>query len=88
MAQPAGPSLTSPFLAKTQTALIPSSTLPQPGALLRPPGLKLPPTASTGLELLPPSSFTLRGVDALARVSPPWSPGVPFFGLASVLTLV
>ncbi|XP_019498610.1 PREDICTED: protein SFI1 homolog isoform X4 [Hipposideros armiger] len=69
MAQPAGPSLTRPFMAKALTALIPSSTLPQPGALLRPPGLKLPPTASTGPELLPPSSFTLRGVDTLAGAS-------------------
>ncbi|KAM5200229.1 protein SFI1 homolog isoform 16-T39 [Hipposideros larvatus] len=69
MAQPAGPSLTRPFLAKALTALIPSSTLPQPGTLLRPPGLKLPPTASTGPELLPPSSFTLREVDTLAGAS-------------------
>lgn len=78
MAQPAGPSLTRPFLAKAQKTLIPSSPLPQPGALPSRPGLKLPPTASTGLELLPPSSFMLRGVDAPTRVSPPWSPGVPF----------
>ncbi|XP_036077342.1 LOW QUALITY PROTEIN: protein SFI1 homolog [Rousettus aegyptiacus] len=69
IAQPASPSPTRPFLAKAQKALIPSSSLPQPGALPSPAGLKLPPTASTGLELLPPSSFTLRGVDAPTRAS-------------------
>lgn len=82
MAQPARSSLTRPLLAKAQTTLIPSSPPPRPGALLRPPGLKLPPTTSTGLQLLPPSSFTLCGVDAPAGVSLPWSPGVPFWGLA------
>ncbi|ELK18694.1 Protein SFI1 like protein [Pteropus alecto] len=77
MAQPAGPSLTRPFLAKAQKTLIPSSPLPQPGALPSRPGLKLPPTASTGLELLPPSSFMLRGVDAPTRASAqPTSPGL------------
>ncbi|KAF6278487.1 SFI1 centrin binding protein [Rhinolophus ferrumequinum] len=58
-----------PLLAKAQTALIPSSPPPQPGALPRPPGLKLPPTVSTGLQLLPPSSFTLCRVDTPAGAS-------------------
>ncbi|XP_074177270.1 protein SFI1 homolog isoform X1 [Rhinolophus sinicus] len=69
VAQPARPSLTRPLLAKAQTALIPSSPPPRPEALLRPPGLKLPPPTSTGLQLLPPSSFTLCRVDAPAGVS-------------------
>ncbi|XP_059975491.1 protein SFI1 homolog isoform X8 [Mesoplodon densirostris] len=56
--QPIGLALTTPFLAKAQTALDPSSPLPSA------PGLKPPPTASTGLELLPPSSFMLRGAEA------------------------
>uniref|UniRef100_A0A8C0D5C5 SFI1 centrin binding protein n=1 Tax=Balaenoptera musculus TaxID=9771 RepID=A0A8C0D5C5_BALMU len=51
---PEGLALTTPFLAKAQTALDPNSPLPSA------PCLKLPPTASTGLELLPPSSFMLR----------------------------
>nr|XP_030716732.1 protein SFI1 homolog isoform X10 [Globicephala melas] len=56
--QPIGLALTTPFLAKAQTALDPSSPLPSA------PGLKPPPTLSTGLELLPPSSFMLRGAEA------------------------
>ncbi|XP_065745450.1 protein SFI1 homolog isoform X3 [Phocoena phocoena] len=56
--QPTGLALTTPFLAKAQTALDPSSPLPST------PGLKPPPTASTGPELLPPSSFMMRGAEA------------------------
>ncbi|XP_007453229.1 PREDICTED: protein SFI1 homolog isoform X3 [Lipotes vexillifer] len=56
--QPIGLALTTPFLAKAQTALDPSSPLPSAS------GLKPPPTVSTGLELLPPSSFMLRGAEA------------------------
>ncbi|XP_070484554.1 protein SFI1 homolog isoform X10 [Equus przewalskii] len=77
VAQPAGPSMTRPFLAKAQTALVPGSPLPQPRALLSPPGLKLPPTASTGPELLPPSSFMPRGTEAPSSVSAlPTTPGL------------
>ncbi|KAJ8782739.1 hypothetical protein J1605_009938 [Eschrichtius robustus] len=71
--QPIGLALTTPFLAKAQTALDPSSPLPSA------PGLKLPPTASTGLELLPPSSFMLRGAEA--HTWPPARPTIP--GLSS-----
>ncbi|XP_049554000.1 protein SFI1 homolog isoform X12 [Orcinus orca] len=69
--QPIGLVLTTPFLAKAQTALDPSSPLPSA------PGLKPPPTASTGLELLPPSSFMLRGAEAHAWASAqPTIPGL------------
>ncbi|XP_059751026.1 protein SFI1 homolog isoform X4 [Balaenoptera ricei] len=71
--QPIGLALTTPFLAKAQTALDPSSPLPSA------PGLKLPPTASTGLELLPPSSFMLRGAEA--HTWPSARPTIP--GLSS-----
>ncbi|XP_008564644.1 PREDICTED: protein SFI1 homolog isoform X1 [Galeopterus variegatus] len=64
MAQPAGPSLT---LVKAQMALVPSSL--SPGAPPSAAGLKLPPIASPGLELLPPSSFMPCGAEAPARVS-------------------
>ncbi|XP_063519242.1 protein SFI1 homolog isoform X5 [Pongo pygmaeus] len=69
MAQPAAPSLTRPFLAEAPTALVPHS--PLPGALSSTPGLKQPPTASTGPELLllPPSSFMSCGAAAPARLS-------------------
>ncbi|XP_055107570.2 protein SFI1 homolog isoform X4 [Symphalangus syndactylus] len=69
MAQPAAPSLTRPFLAEAPTALVPHS--PLPGALSSIPGLKQPPTASTGPELLllPPSSFMPCRAAAPARVS-------------------
>nr|XP_054326375.1 protein SFI1 homolog isoform X7 [Pongo pygmaeus] len=65
MAQPAAPSLTRPFLAEAPTALVPHSPLPST------PGLKQPPTASTGPELLllPPSSFMSCGAAAPARLS-------------------
>nr|KAF6404088.1 SFI1 centrin binding protein [Molossus molossus] len=69
MAQPAGPSLTRPFLEKTQTVLVPSSSLPQAGALPSAPGRKLSPMASAGPELLTPSSFMPCGVDAPTRAS-------------------
>uniref|UniRef100_A0A2K6V6N4 SFI1 centrin binding protein n=1 Tax=Saimiri boliviensis boliviensis TaxID=39432 RepID=A0A2K6V6N4_SAIBB len=88
MAQPAGPSLTKPFLAEAPTALVPHS--PLPGALSSAPGPKQPPTASTGLELLSPlpSSFMPHGAAAAAKVSaqpatPRHMPQVPPF-LASV----
>ncbi|XP_060026566.1 protein SFI1 homolog isoform X3 [Lagenorhynchus albirostris] len=69
--QPIGLALTTPFLAKAQTALDPSSPLPSA------PGLKPPPTASTGLELLPPSSFMLHGAEAHAWASAqPTIPGL------------
>ncbi|XP_061025603.1 protein SFI1 homolog isoform X7 [Eubalaena glacialis] len=71
--QPIGLALTTPFLAKAQTALDPSSPLPSA------PGLKPPPTASTGLELLPPSSFMLRGAEA--HTWPSARPTIP--GLSS-----
>ncbi|XP_031995736.2 protein SFI1 homolog [Hylobates moloch] len=69
MAQPAAPSLTQPFLAEAPTALVPHS--PLPGALSSIPGLKQPPMASTGPELLllPPSSFMPCRAAAPARVS-------------------
>uniref|UniRef100_A0A2K5R2P0 SFI1 centrin binding protein n=1 Tax=Cebus imitator TaxID=2715852 RepID=A0A2K5R2P0_CEBIM len=69
MAQPAGPSLTQPFLAEAPTAPVPHS--PLPGALSSAPGPKQPPTASTGPELLllPPSSSMPCGAAAPARVS-------------------
>lgn len=51
-----GSSLTRPFL---------------PVVLPNVSGLKLPPTASPGLELLPPSSFMPHGVGDAARVSSP-----------------
>ncbi|XP_053525766.1 protein SFI1 homolog isoform X2 [Artibeus jamaicensis] len=69
MAQPAAPSLTRPLLEKAQTVLVPSSSLPQPGPLPGGPGLKLSPMVNTGPELLPPSSFMSRGVEAPARTS-------------------
>ncbi|XP_028342577.1 protein SFI1 homolog isoform X1 [Physeter macrocephalus] len=69
--QPIGLALTTPFLAKAQTALDPGSPLPSA------PGLKPPPIASTGLELLPPSSFMLRGAEAHTWVSArPTIPGL------------
>ncbi|KAF6082908.1 SFI1 centrin binding protein [Phyllostomus discolor] len=68
-AQPVAPSPTRPLPEKAQTILVPSSSLPQPGALPGGPGLKLSPTVNTGPELLPPSSFMPRGVDAPARAS-------------------
>uniref|UniRef100_A0A2I3NFH8 SFI1 centrin binding protein n=2 Tax=Papio anubis TaxID=9555 RepID=A0A2I3NFH8_PAPAN len=69
MAQPAGPSLTRPFLAEAPTAQVPHS--PGPGALSSAPGPKQIPTASTGPELLllPPSSFMPCGAAAPARAS-------------------
>uniref|UniRef100_A0A2K5YB57 SFI1 centrin binding protein n=2 Tax=Mandrillus leucophaeus TaxID=9568 RepID=A0A2K5YB57_MANLE len=69
MAQPAGPSLTRPFLAEAPTAQVPHS--PVPGALSSAPGPKQIPTASTGPELLllPPSSFMPCGAAAPARAS-------------------
>ncbi|XP_032251071.1 protein SFI1 homolog isoform X2 [Phoca vitulina] len=77
VAQPAGPALTRPFLPVAWTALVPSSPLPQPGALPGHPGPKLPPTLSTGPELLPPSSFMPCGVHAPARASAqPTTPGL------------
>ncbi|XP_016054018.1 PREDICTED: protein SFI1 homolog [Miniopterus natalensis] len=69
MSQPAGPSLTRPFLEKAHTGLVPSSSLPQPGALPSASGLKLSPMASTGPKLLPPSSSMPCGVDAPTRAS-------------------
>ncbi|XP_023373443.1 protein SFI1 homolog [Otolemur garnettii] len=65
----AGPSLTSAVLTEASKAPAPRS--PLPGALSSAPGPKLPPTASTGSELLllPPSSFMPRGAEAAARVS-------------------
>lgn len=70
MAQPAGPSLTRPFLAEAPTAQVPHS--PGPGALSSAPGPKQILTASTGPELLllPPSSFMPCGAAAPARVRP------------------
>lgn len=55
----------------------------QPGALASAPHPKLPPGASAGPELLPPSSFVPRGAGAPARVSSPkaWSL-TPSSGLA------
>lgn len=85
MAQPAGPSLTKPFLERTQTVVVPSSNLPQPGALPSAPGLKLSPVASAGPELLPPSSFMPCGVDAPTKVSPLWSSEVRSAVWSSVL---
>ncbi|XP_064434786.1 protein SFI1 homolog isoform X3 [Mirounga angustirostris] len=77
VAQPAGPALTRPCLPVAWTALVPSSPLPQPGALPGHPGLRLPPTLSTGPELLPPSSFMPCGVQAPARASAqPTIPGL------------
>ncbi|XP_030884219.1 protein SFI1 homolog isoform X11 [Leptonychotes weddellii] len=77
VAQPAGPALTRPCLPVAWTALVPSSPLPQPGALPGHPGPRLPPTLSTGPELLPPSSFMPRGVQAPARASAqPTTPGL------------
>uniref|UniRef100_A0A2K5IJN1 SFI1 centrin binding protein n=1 Tax=Colobus angolensis palliatus TaxID=336983 RepID=A0A2K5IJN1_COLAP len=69
MAQPAGPSLTRPFLAEVPKAQVPPS--PLPGALSSTPGPKQTPTASTGPELLllPPSSFMPCGAAAPARAS-------------------
>uniref|UniRef100_A0A2K5LWE2 SFI1 centrin binding protein n=1 Tax=Cercocebus atys TaxID=9531 RepID=A0A2K5LWE2_CERAT len=69
MAQPAGPSLTRPFLAEAPTAQVPHS--PMPGALSSAPGPKQIPTANTGPELLllPPSSFMPCGAAAPARAS-------------------
>nr|KAF6312221.1 SFI1 centrin binding protein [Pipistrellus kuhlii] len=76
-ARPADPSQTRPFLEKAQAALVPSSALPQPGALPSAPGLRLAPMASTGPQLLPPSSFMPGGVDAPTK-APTWltSPGL------------
>ncbi|XP_034873325.1 protein SFI1 homolog isoform X6 [Mirounga leonina] len=77
VAQPAGPALTRPCLPVAWTALVPSSPLPQPGALPGHPGPRLPPTLSTGPELLPPSSFMPCGVQAPARASAqPTIPGL------------
>ncbi|XP_027980511.1 protein SFI1 homolog isoform X1 [Eumetopias jubatus] len=77
VAQPAGPALRRPFLPVAWTALVPSSVLPQPGALLGHPGPKLPPTLNTGPELLPPSSFMPCGVQAPARApAQPTTPGL------------
>uniref|UniRef100_A0A8C6ELE5 SFI1 centrin binding protein n=1 Tax=Microcebus murinus TaxID=30608 RepID=A0A8C6ELE5_MICMU len=65
---PAGPFLLRATLAEAPKALVPST--PLPGALSGVPGPKLPPTASTGPELLlPPSSFMPRGAEAPARAS-------------------
>ncbi|XP_012619426.2 protein SFI1 homolog isoform X1 [Microcebus murinus] len=65
---PAGPFLLRATLAEAPKALVPST--PLPGALSGAPGPKLPPTASTGPELLlPPSSFMPRGAEAPARAS-------------------
>ncbi|EPY81078.1 spindle assembly associated Sfi1 isoform b isoform 1-like protein [Camelus ferus] len=61
--QPAGPCLTTPFLAKARTALDPGSPLPSV------PGLKLPPVVSAGWEQLPPPSFLSSEAAAPARVS-------------------
>ncbi|KAM9194410.1 protein SFI1 homolog [Dugong dugon] len=70
-AQPASDSLPRPFLVEARTAPASCSPLSQPGALQRPPGPRLPPTASAGPELvlLPPSSFMLRGIETSARMS-------------------
>ncbi|XP_058996906.1 protein SFI1 homolog isoform X2 [Mustela lutreola] len=77
MAQPAGPALMRPFLPTAWAALVPSSHLPQPKALLSHPGPKLPPTLNTGPELLPPSSFMPCVVEIPARVSAqPTTPGL------------
>nr|XP_037863505.1 protein SFI1 homolog isoform X16 [Chlorocebus sabaeus] len=75
MAQPAGPSLTRPFLAEAPTAQVPHS--PGPGALSSAPGPKQILTASTGPELLllPPSSFMPCGAAAPARASA--QPAIP-----------
>uniref|UniRef100_A0A2K6L9M0 SFI1 centrin binding protein n=2 Tax=Rhinopithecus bieti TaxID=61621 RepID=A0A2K6L9M0_RHIBE len=69
MAQPAGPSLTRPFLAEVPKAQVPHS--PLPGALSSTPGPKQTPTASTGPELLllPPSSSMPCRAAAPARAS-------------------
>ncbi|XP_031298981.2 protein SFI1 homolog isoform X2 [Camelus dromedarius] len=61
--QPAGPCLTTPFLAKARTALDPGSPLPSA------PGLKLPAVVSAGWEQLPPPSFLSSEAAAPARVS-------------------
>uniref|UniRef100_A0A8C7A038 SFI1 centrin binding protein n=1 Tax=Neovison vison TaxID=452646 RepID=A0A8C7A038_NEOVI len=77
MAQPAGPALMRPFLPAAWTALVPSSPLPQPKAMLSHPGPKLPPALDTGPELLPPSSFMPCVVEIPARVSAqPTTPGL------------
>lgn len=60
-----------PFLPTAWAALVPSSPLPQPKALLSHPGPKLPPALNTGPELLPPSSFMPCVAEIPARVSPP-----------------
>ncbi|XP_066870868.1 protein SFI1 homolog isoform X2 [Kogia breviceps] len=77
--QPVGLALTTPFLAKAQTALDPGSPLPSA------PGLKPPPIASTGLELLPPSSFMLRGAEAHTWASA--RPTIPGLSSQAPLTL-
>ncbi|XP_004449810.2 protein SFI1 homolog isoform X2 [Dasypus novemcinctus] len=70
--KPAGPSLTRPLPAEAQAAPATSSRPPQPAALLRPPGPKLPPVASVGRELLlPPSSFLPCGAEAPVRPQGP-----------------
>ncbi|XP_042638645.1 protein SFI1 homolog [Orycteropus afer afer] len=71
MAQPASGSLPKPFLAEAQTAPAPHSTLPRLRALPRPPGPKLPPTASAGPQpvVLPPSPFTPCGAETAGGVS-------------------
>lgn len=77
MAQPAGPALMRPFLPTAWAALVPSSPLPQPKALLSHPGPKLPPALNTGPELLPPSSFMPCVAEIPARVSAqPTTPGL------------
>lgn len=47
-----------------------------PVVLPNAPGSKLPPPASPGLDLLPPSSFMPRGVGDTAGVSPPLDPSL------------
>lgn len=68
MAPPGGSSLTRPFLPVVRPNVS---------------GPKLPPTASPGLELLPPSSFMPHGVRDAARVSSP--PGCPSLSLVFIL---
>ncbi|XP_014303174.1 protein SFI1 homolog isoform X6 [Myotis lucifugus] len=77
LAPPTGSSLTRPFSEKAQTVPVPSSALPQPGALPSASGLKLVPMASTGPQLLPPSSFMPCGVGPPTEASA-WltSPGL------------
>ncbi|XP_059532557.1 LOW QUALITY PROTEIN: protein SFI1 homolog [Myotis daubentonii] len=71
LAPPTGSSLTRPFSEKAQTVLVPGSALPSAS------GLKLVPMASTGPQLLPPSSFMPCGVGTRTEASA-WvtSPGL------------